>query len=270
MFRTALSASALLCALSWAAPGHALPIDFENWDYDGAANWHVSPGGRLVEQSSSSSHPSTFHSPWLAQGHTFTGTVRVMQPDDDFFGFTLGYVPWDDNMNSPLNDFLLIDWKRLTQYNEYSTGPDCYATAGLAVSHVGGALTYDQGGWCHRAAFGVEELERGAENGRHGWELGREYDYVISWDEDSLKVWIDGQKEFDLAGDYANGAFGFYTNQQGGVFFTLDEVFAWDGVSDFDFEAAAASAEAPLPAAAPLLLAGLAWTAALRRRSRRG
>ena len=100
--------AALLLPL--AAPAHAVAVDFDNWTYDGAALWNVSPTGQRVEQAWSSTNPSTFFSPWLAQGRSFSGTVRVTENDDDFIGFTLGYRSDDANMDSPLNDFLLIEW----------------------------------------------------------------------------------------------------------------------------------------------------------------
>jgi hypothetical protein len=149
--------------------------------------------------------------------------------DDDYIGFALGYSPGDaTNANA---DWILIDWKRATQFFDYSvansTTPDSECTPGglgligLALSRVSGTPNRDElwqhttyTGACTAATSGVNEIARGATLGSTGWVLETTYIFRIEYSTKHLKVWVDNVLQFDLTGDFPVGRLGVYQFSQ--------------------------------------------------------
>jgi len=212
-----------------AAPGD---IDMRLWrkeDFpvvssDPDSLWEVAADGLSVTQRNNS-RPAIFHSPFLTTDLRLKGVMRHVSAlatfnDDDYLGFVLGFLPGETN--NPNADFLLIDWKQGTQSFPSACGGTGLASKGLAVSRVsgfptGGELWAHVDEACNGAGQGVSELARAATLGATGWIDNRDYIFVFEYDEDHLKIWVDGVLEFDLVGSFPVGRFGFYNYSQEAV-----------------------------------------------------
>ncbi|WP_455903663.1 DUF4215 domain-containing protein [Microbacterium sp.] len=129
--------------------------------------------------------------------------------DDDFIGLALGVEPGESS--DAAADFLLIDWKRVTQTWSGQT-----ADLGLALSRVNGIPT-TQEYWGHNGA--VTELARGATLGSTGWAFGATYRFTVRLTPHLVTISVNGVEEFSVPGDYGDGFLGFYDfSQQGTVF----------------------------------------------------
>ena len=130
------------------------PVDLSTWTAESypavsgfpAGLWTVSLDKTSVYQSNNG-QPTLFYSDFSAFNTQVQGTICVTlgQWDNDYIGFALGFQPGDSsNINA---DYLLIDWKKGTQWYNFST-PSCTpgstAPAGLAVSRVKGIPTADE------------------------------------------------------------------------------------------------------------------------------
>ncbi len=257
-------------ALYVAVPGvaRAGAVDLNDWTAEsypavssfGAGVWTVASGGVTVDQTVNG-QPTLFYSDFSAQGTTVTGKIRVSGGDDDFIGFVLGFEPGDTSNASA--DYLLVDWKRRPQpynFGTPSSDPGGTALAGLAVSRVLGIPSADEF-WQHATLSvsgggGLTELARGTTLGSTGWVTGTEYAFTFDFGPSNLRVFVDGVKQIDITGSFANGRMGFYNFSQAGVTYSAFEV------DQGSFPVV------PLPPAAWLglvMLGGLGLTRRLRR-----
>jgi len=221
-------------------PAHAVTIvDLNDWTAEsypavggfGAGNWTVAPGGASVTQSVNG-QPTIFYSDFNAYGTETTGNIRVSGAgDDDFIGFVIGFNPGDASNSAA--DYLLIDWKRLTQNHNFaapSVTPGGVAEKGLAISRVTGIPTADEL-WQHvdyadHSEGSVLELARGATLGSTGWDRDKDYKFSFDFGPNNLVVAVNGIQQFDLTGSFSDGHLGFYNFSQAGVqysAFTTDE-----------------------------------------------
>ena len=186
-----------------------------------AGSWTVSADNTTVYQSNNG-QPTFFYSDFSAVNTQMQGTIKVTGGDDDYIGFALGFQPGDStNTNA---DYLLIDWKRGTQYYNFGS-PSCglgsTAPAGLAVSRVQGIPTADEF-WghndiCSPSGQGLTELARGVTLNSTGWIIGQEYTFRFEFTQASLKVYVDNVLEIDITGTFNNGRLAFYNFSQAGV-----------------------------------------------------
>lgn len=236
MTRHVLTACALLLTTLPAA--HAAPIDLATWTAESypavagfpAGNWSVAADGSNVTQTSNG-QATIFYSDFNAFGTKLEGTVRVgATSDDDFIGFVLGFLPGDTGSTSA--DYLLIDWKRSTQdfnFASPSTSPGGFAPAGLAASRVTGIPDADEL-WQHDqlagtpAGSGVDEIARGATLGASAWDTLTDYVFSFDFGPGNLVVAVDGVEQFNFAGSFDNGRFGFYNFSQNNVTYSAFEV----------------------------------------------
>ena len=208
--RRGLTAVALLIGLVSAGSAQAAPINLSSWTAEGNGNWVVAGDNNSVTQTLNN-NPTVFFGPGNAQGNQLSGTIRVNSSgDDDFIGFVLGYGAGDLTAGS--TDFLLIDWKQNSQ-----SAFGCIGQEGLAVSRVTTGLANDRGAWCKDAAFGVEELARGTTLGNTGWVDLTQYAFDLIFTPTNVQVFVNNVKEIDIAGNFANGGFGFYNYSQANV-----------------------------------------------------
>ncbi len=229
-----------------------VPVDLSTWvengnPNNGAGTWVVQSGNDAVRQTENGS-PTVFHDNTDdAQGKALKGTIEVYQGgDDDFVGFVLGYS--DGEINSATADFWLIDWKQGDQNSR---------TAGLRLNHVSGDLTNTNNGvtgdWWGQTGP-VSQVAAGATLGSTGWALGQTYTFEITFTSSLIRVLVDGVEEFNYAGSFTNGSFGFYNFSQAGV--------EYAGITTADAPAV------PLPASLPLLAAGFGAVALMKRRKK--
>ena len=197
----------------------------------GTADWDVSDDGLTVFQRINS-RPSVFYGDFGAFGTRIKGKINaVSNRDDDFIGFVLGYRP-GDNLRTSDVDFLLIDWKRRTQ--------SC-ARVGLAVSRITGrpgSRFCSQEFWNHASTSRFQELARASTLGSTGYTIDREYEFEFEINETRLRIWVDGNLEFDIAGTFRDGRLGFYNHSQPEVVysaFTVSSALINEGeVADFE------------------------------------
>lgn len=251
-----MAAAAVFCVAGGAS--NAASVDLTGWAENGnpnnnAGTWTVQPGNDSVYQSINGT-PTVFFNPGAnAQGTQLGGTISVStsDTDDDFIGFVLGYQ--DNEINSNTADFWLVDWKRGAQSGQ---------TAGLALSHVSGDLQGTNTGtggqwWQHDAP--VNEVQRASTLGTTGYVRGQTYTFDLVFTQNLIEVMVDGVTELsftsaDNGGLFTDGSFGFYNFSQPKV--------TYAGITQ------AALPSVPLPAALPMLLAGVAGLSLIRRRKR--
>jgi hypothetical protein len=222
----------------FAAQAHAAPVDLSTWTIDGAGSWSLAPDNNSAFQSLNSA-PTVLQNGTNSQGNSLAGTITVEEvSDDDFIGFVLGYTQGDIDGNAD-TDYILIDWKQGTQ-----GGWD----AGLSISRVTGPIQasgVDTGAdaWDHDG--NVELLARATNLGLTGWADNTTYDFRIDFAETFIQVFVNGVLELNIAGVFADGAFGFYNFSQPGV--------RYAGIT----EDVLPPSDVPIPAALPLLISGL-------------
>ncbi|MCC5787063.1 MAG: hypothetical protein JJU33_10225 [Phycisphaerales bacterium] len=207
-------------------------FEFTEWVYPevGGASfptavWEISPDGRIASEMVNCS-PSIFYGGPDIHNTRISGRL-VGGGDDDLFGIVLGYTA-NDNLN-PEADYLIIDWKRITQsftwqdppasagsFHDVTPGTDSFA--GLRLMRVRGTPTADElwGGVDLPendvppfAPGGVTEIARGKNMGFIG-NPGDGLDFVIDYTPTNIKVWVNGQLEFDVNGDFPNGKMGLW------------------------------------------------------------
>ncbi len=209
------------------------PVDLNDWTAESypavhgfpVGVWTVSADGYTVLQENNG-QPTLFYSPFDVFNTEVEGSITVVPGwDDDLIGFALGFHPGDASNSSA--DYLLIDWKRSTQWYDFGT-PSCtpgsYAYRGLAVSRVSGTPTADEfwghknfGYYCSTSGdltSGLEELQRGKTLGATGWVFGTEYRFQFEYSETALKVYVDGNLEIDITDVFPNGRIAFYNFSQ--------------------------------------------------------
>lgn len=243
-----LSLTAMLLS---AAAANAAPVDLSSWTAEGPGNWALAGDNNSVTQTRNDI-PTVFFSAGNAQGNQLSGTIRVgTSSDDDFIGFVLGFNSGD--LTAAATDFLLIDWK---QGNQSSFG--CNGAAGLAISRVSSGLGDNAGAWCHDAGLGVTELARATNLGSSGWADFTTYSFDLVFNASNVQVFVNGVKEIDVNGSFANGSFGFYNySQQSVTYGAIEQVVA------------PPTNDVPLPGTLALAGLGLAALGASHRRQRR-
>ena len=245
----AVLASAFFAMEAQAAP---VPVDLSSWTVDGNGSWTLAADNNSAFQSLNSA-PTVLHNGENSQGTALAGTITVEERsgDDDFIGFVLGYTQGDIDGNAD-TDYILVDWKQGTQ-----SGWD----AGLSVSRVTGAIQTcgtctASNAWQHNG--NVELLARAANLGYTGWTDYTTYDFKIDFTSTYIRVYVDGVLEIDIAGSFADGAFGFYNFSQPRV--------RYAGITE---EVLPNTSEVPLPAAFPLLISGLGALGFFTRKKRK-
>ncbi len=225
-FAATVAEAAIVDLNTWTAESYNAVSGFP------AGDWQVSGGGSTVTQVNNG-QPTLFYSDFQAINTNAVGRIRVTGSDDDFIGFVLGFDPGDTT--SAAADYLLLDWKRGTQFFNFgapSASPGGTAFAGLAVSQVTGIPDADEF-WQHAnlggtpVGSGLLELARGSGLGNTGWVIGTEYVFDFNFTATQLQVFVDGALEIDIAGSFSDGRLGFYNFSQADVTyssFTIEQI----------------------------------------------
>lgn len=210
-----ISAAAVLTASSLFAQNPN--IDMTLWTeehFNGNGPWTVDPALQFCSSTNNiNTDCSVFYSDFDVTYLEFSMRIDPSGGDDDLAGFVLGIQPGDAINNPSTANYVVVDWKRLTQtYQDWGT-----ANEGLAVSQMQGSWSPGFGGgpidlWSH--TLNCTELARGNQFGSVGWEFGRTYEFTVLYTNTSLDIWIDGNQEFGLAGNFPTGRFGAYQFSQ--------------------------------------------------------
>lgn len=158
----------------------------------------------------------------------FEGQVCVKGPGDGFIGFALGFEPGDTQ--NPGAEYYLIDWKRMCEVMDFGH-PSCTTSTkahkGLALSRVYGFPTGEElwghenfDGYCTGMESGVDEIARGLVRGHESWVPTEKYLFRFEVRPERLKVFVDDELEFDIAGTFEETCLSFYTFFQGDTHFT--------------------------------------------------
>lgn len=212
-----------------------LPSDYT---HDGDPSWSISPDARTVLQSENAA-PGVYLTNLPAESGSIEFEMTAATSwDDDIIGFLVGYEPGDATNASA--DWMVWSWKKNTQ-NTPGLG-EC--PVGLSMMRVQGE-TKDTDLWQQTGSASV--VATGKRFGDAGWEFDRTYNVELDYSSTRIRVWIDGQLEFDEVGSWpVGGDFGFYILSQDSVTYTLldprgESICApnygdsdGDGLSDWD------------------------------------
>lgn len=221
-----VQAGALACALATSLVAQT-PIDLRTWSPEtygapSSANWTPSATGDSVFQSINGA-PTFFVSPVDLASGTVEGELSVSASDDDFIGFAIGFRPGDTT--NPAADYLLLDWKRITQYYNHGCTPGSTARRGIALSRVRGIPAYNEF-WghvnldtvsCSTASDSVTELARGITTTDVGWAHRAVYSFRIDFTPTRVRVTLDSVLQIDVSGSFRIGRFAFYNFSQANV-----------------------------------------------------
>ncbi len=249
MFRTGFLSA--LATLVIGAPLAAAPVDLTTYMQDGRGTWTVGTPTDSVTYSNNTS-PSIFYGQDESVGASLSANVRVnTRGDDDWFGFVLGYDQGELLDSAP--DYYLLSWRQ---------GRQSSATPGLRLYHVTSPYSDGTAPYSSRSVIdtnfwdsngGVDEVARAETLGTTGWADQQSYAFDIRQTATNISVFVDGLRQFSFDGAFAGGNFGLYNFSQTNVTF-----------SDVAYTPTAV----PLPAALPLLAAGMGALALAARRRR--
>lgn len=194
---------------------HAVPLNLEGWTeeslpngWDPAPNWVVSSDGLSVTETTNT-YPSFFYSDidttMGLQDLSVSINVSSTGGDNDLIGFALGFDPGETT--NPSADFLLVDWKKESQWYSGS-----YSPAGLAISQVSGLPNSWPDFWDHTGS--LTELQRATTLGSTGWNHNTNYDFDIDFTPTALNISVNGIQQFSLTGSFSDGRLAFYDFSQ--------------------------------------------------------
>jgi len=212
-------------------------VDLGGWTEESFANadWEVQDMGFTVLQKVNGD-PTYYYSPFNAFNTQFAGQIKVETTgDDDFIGFALGFQPGDTTNENA--DYLLVDWKQNNQGSACGT-----ALKGLAVSRVSGIPDGEEF-WCHSDFNGgnagsLTELARGNNLGNIGWADNTTYEFEFVFTQNRLQVYVDGELEIDIEGNFEDGRIAFYNFSQSFVRysgFNVSPIFDETGIFTIKF-----------------------------------
>ncbi len=238
-------------ALATAAIGPAsAQIDLSNWTAEGGIcgpttnfDWELQAGNTEVVQTENGA-TTWFVSDLGSQAGDLRFTIRAPLFDDDHIGFALGFEPGDSGSIDA--NYLLVSWKRLTQTGGSPPCGPATQAIGLRLTHVFGRadcveiLTQSDLA-CTSGDNGAQLLSLGDFSGAIGYPTSTDLRFLVRYRPDALKVWLNGDLEFDVVPDptrfpdgFPTGAFAFYGASQplaryGDVSATVQEYCFGDG-----------------------------------------
>ncbi|MCC7474744.1 MAG: PEP-CTERM sorting domain-containing protein [Pirellulales bacterium] len=227
------AASVLALAICTERAAIAVPVDLSTFTMEAypiagnfpAASWTLTPSTATAFSNGDGSVAYSTDSPLNKR---YIGRLNA-GADDDVVGFVLGFDPGDAQIGSSA-DYLLIDWKGVTQSYDFTDQgainyhhdktPSGSMPIGLAISRVTGSPTGDEM-WQHadlpeNDTGGVVQLARGTTLGSTSYNRSGGYHiFDISYTATNVKVSIDGVEQINLNGSFPDGRFGLYAAYQG-------------------------------------------------------
>jgi len=193
-------------------------------------NWQITPEGSSVAQTAFG-QPTFLISDFELDGTAFECAIRTNPTGvgGAVLGLALGIVPGETA--DPAADYILIDWRRSNDSKNWDGPSSCTPATtrlrGLAAARVSGRPTGDEL-WghvnfdvaCSDLSNGVVELARGSSLGSAEWRFHTTYLFRVEYTSQRIRVFVDGNLEFDLAGSFPAGGVGFYTFNQGNIAFS--------------------------------------------------
>lgn len=198
-----------------------VPVSFAALPGFEAPEWTVDATGFSAVQENNS-QPTLLVSDFALDGRAIEVDLEVdTMGDGDVVGLALGVEPGDEvNFDAR---WWLVDWRRTEQTFDFPGGTaGGKAKVGLALSEVSGVPSADAF-WAHQqlGSNGLDELARGASLGSTGWQPGVSYTLHVDLTADRLRLWVDGDLEIDLAGDFSSalegGRLGLFNFSQSGA-----------------------------------------------------
>ncbi len=228
-----LGLAAMFALAGLSSPAAAAPADFTTYSVENFApaatfpvpEWTITPTTASLNNNADA---TILYSPDSALNKRFIGRLTA-GVDDDVVGFVLGFEPGDAQIGSSA-DYLLIDWKGITQnfnfadgdffnfHHDQTGGGDM--PVGLALSRVTGSPTADEF-WQHadmpeNPTGSVTELARGATLGSTPYNrAGGSHQFEISYTATNVTVIVDGVEQLNVNGSFPDGHFGLYSAWQG-------------------------------------------------------
>ncbi|MDJ0845577.1 hypothetical protein [Crocosphaera sp.] len=186
-------------------------LDLHNWtaeSYDRAqidalkynaheAEWVVSNDGKSVSQQTDC-QPTFFYSDFSSFHNTISVKLKVQSDvDDDHIGFALNFKPGDTT--NPNADFLVLHWSK--------------STSQMKLCRVSGIPNYID-------FIKLPEVATAKTLASTGWNSDQTYEFKFACSQSKLKIWVDGNLEFDLDGQFEDGRFACYSCSQAAVLFS--------------------------------------------------
>ncbi len=178
-------------------------IDLASWAQEDivdtslqAGNWVRLADGRGIEQRANS-RATVFYSDFDLLWTTAGAIVRPLG-DNDYIGFTLGFDPGD--FTNPDADYLLVVWKQKAEAS---------ALRGLRVYRIQGVSNNNL--FRIQQSSAATLLATGATLGNVGYTSYRNYDFRFRYQADRFRMWVNDSLEVDVAGQFEDGRFGFYS-----------------------------------------------------------
>jgi hypothetical protein len=192
----------LLALIGNSFVSNATLIDLSNWSSVGNGDWVVASDGKSVKQLVNGSG-TYFLSEENIINKAFEGQFQVQTSfDDDFIGFVFGY--------NGIDDFLLFDWKQGNQ-----KFGDTWVESGFRLGRVSGSDV-------NFTLFTGDDLEvlGTSHEGDNGWKDNAINDFTLDYSTSGIKIDINGENIFDVAGTFNTGKFGFYNRSQSDVVYS--------------------------------------------------
>jgi uncharacterized repeat protein (TIGR02543 family) len=206
-------------------------------DSTGNSQWVKEDGGRTVEQRINGQPTFLINKKYNIINEVIKGTISVDSGgdnDDDFIGFVLGY---SKNTDGTYN-LIIFDWKRLGQ----TVGSNRVANEGYRLikyknidldNEINNQTKFEEYFWGKENVVVSEEIKKEvlAENYNYnGWNFDKEYFFEILYADNNIRVRVDGEEIFDVAGSFSAGNFGFYNYSQ--MLVTYGKVKSAQGTSN--------------------------------------
>jgi hypothetical protein len=199
-------------------------VDLSTWGQvgEGAGGWQVNGSGTSVTQTVYSEPPSGFVSPDEYSNVIIRGKLQVSSAsqDNDLIGFILGFR----QVETEIVWGVLFDWKRATQelcgytsqegFTLFQANTEITPAPGFCPGETNNQVNnaYWKYLWGHEQSPSIRRLA--TDYGSNGWSYDTEYNFEIWYLSQRVRIVINGDRIFDVSGDFPAGRVGFYDFSQ--------------------------------------------------------